>query len=210
MSPAASAAASDPSAASRGRRLEFDPEEALAAALLVFWERGYDGASLTALTEAMGINKPSLYARFGNKEALFLKALDLYEREWLGYTRIALQAETAKGVAEALLFGALKSQADHRWPAGCLSLHSTMPSGGQISSVRSAAMERRIASETALVERFKAAKAAGDLPDPIDPVALARLLWTIAQGLCLQAANGAKAADLRRMAETALAIWPGR
>ena len=121
MTRARSEATPSPSAASRGRRL-FDPDEALAAALQVFWERGYDGASLTVLTAAMGINKPSLYSFFGNKEALFLKALDLYEREWLGYTRLALQSQTAKGVAEALLSGALRSQADRRWPVGCLSL----------------------------------------------------------------------------------------
>ena len=198
------------SVAPRGRPREFDSNEALAAALRVFWVRGYDGASLTELTEAMGISKPSLYSCFGNKEALFLKALDLYEREWLGYTQAALRSRTARGVAKALLSGALRSQADRRSPAGCLSLLSTMASSIEASSVRAEARARRVASETALVERFMTAKADGDLPDHIEPAALARLLWAIAQGLCLQAANGAKLADLRRMAETALLVWPGR
>ena len=72
-------------AAVRGRPREFDVEEALAAALHVFWEKGYEGASLTDLTEAMGITRPSLYAAFGNKEDLFKRALDLYEREKLAY-----------------------------------------------------------------------------------------------------------------------------
>ena len=79
----------------RGRPREFDVEEALAAALRVFWEKGYEGASLTDLTDAMRITRPSLYAAFGNKEALFKRALDLYETEKLAYVRRALDAPTA-------------------------------------------------------------------------------------------------------------------
>src|SRR3546814_14799860 len=84
----------------KGRPREFDVGDALAAALRVFWSKGYEGASLTDLTEAMGITRPSLYAAFGNKEALFRKALDLYEEEKLAYVRGALDAPTAKGRSE--------------------------------------------------------------------------------------------------------------
>src|ERR1700712_2309272 len=71
--------------AARGRPREFCVDEALASALRVFWSKGYEGASLTDLTEAMGITRPSLYSAFGNKESLFRKALDLYEREKMDY-----------------------------------------------------------------------------------------------------------------------------
>src|SRR3546814_11303353 len=71
----------------KGRPREFDVGDALAAALRVFWSKGYEGASLTDLTEAMGITRPSLYAAFGNKEALFRKALDLYEEEKIAYVQ---------------------------------------------------------------------------------------------------------------------------
>ena len=87
-----------------GRPREFDVEEALSAALKVFWRKGYEGASLTDLTEAMGITRPSLYCAFGNKEALFKKALDLYEREKLCFIDGALAAPTAAGYI-ADLFG---------------------------------------------------------------------------------------------------------
>ena len=86
----------------RGRPREFCVDEALSAALRVFWSKGYEGASMTDLTEAMGVTRPSLYAAFGNKEALFRKALDLYEHEKLAYVGAALEAPTARGVAERL------------------------------------------------------------------------------------------------------------
>ena len=78
----------------RGRPREFCLDAALAAALRVFWSKGYGGASLTDLTEAMGVTRPSLYSAFGNKEALFRKALDLYEREKMAFMGAALQAPT--------------------------------------------------------------------------------------------------------------------
>ncbi|MET0272778.1 MAG: helix-turn-helix domain-containing protein, partial [Phenylobacterium sp.] len=83
----------------RGRPREFCVDQALAAALRVFWTKGYEGASMTDLTEAMGVTRPSLYAAFGNKEALFKKALDLYEHDKLAYIGAALEAPTARGVA---------------------------------------------------------------------------------------------------------------
>ena len=85
----------------RGRPREFDADQALTAALRVFWSKGYEGASMTDLTDAMGITRPSLYAAFGNKEALFRKALDLYEREKLCYMGQALEAPTADGSCES-------------------------------------------------------------------------------------------------------------
>src|SRR5205085_3973098 len=94
----------------KGRPREFCVDQALAAALRVFWSKGYEGASLTDLTDAMGITRPSLYAAFGNKEALFRKALDLYESEKLQYTRLALDQPTARAVAEHIMRGALEAQ----------------------------------------------------------------------------------------------------
>src|SRR3982751_2837105 len=93
----------------RGRPREFCVEGALAAALRVFWQKGYEGTSLTDLTEAMGITRPSLYAAFGNKEALFRKTLDLYEREKLNYIGKALAQPTARAVAEVMLRGAVEN-----------------------------------------------------------------------------------------------------
>jgi AcrR family transcriptional regulator len=109
-----------PSPCAKGRPREFCTDTALAAALRVFWSKGYEGTSLADLTEAMGITRPSLYAAFGNKEALFHKALDLYEQEKLEYMRAALEQPTARGVAETILRGALAMQTSPGEPKGCL------------------------------------------------------------------------------------------
>src|SRR5919112_6033196 len=105
---------------STGRPREFEPDEALARALEVFWNQGYEGASLGELTAAMGINRPSLYAAFGNKEALFRKALDRYVNERMTFMRSAIEEPTARAVAERLLRGAVDLLGNPRNPRGCL------------------------------------------------------------------------------------------
>lgn len=192
----------------RGRPREFDPEEALSAALTVFWRRGYEGASMAELTEAMGITKPSLYACFGNKEALFRKALDLYERDKLCYVKTALEAETARGVAERLLRGALATHCGERDPQGCLGVISTVACGVEAESIRSEVLARRASSEAALAQRLERAREEGDLPDHVDPTALATYLTTVLQGLSVKAGGGASRETLSRIVETTLAMWP--
>jgi AcrR family transcriptional regulator len=194
----------------RGRPREFDPDVALAAALQIFWRRGYEGASMTELTEAMGITKPSLYSCFGNKEALFRQALDLYEREKLCYIGRALEAPTARGVAERLLRGALDIQCSETEPQGCLGVISTVTCGIEAESIRNDVIARRASSEAALVERFVRARDEGDLPDAIEPQALACYLTTVIQGMAVRAGAGAPRAGLEQLVETTLAVWPGK
>src|SRR5215471_8626171 len=98
----------------KGRPREFDTEKALDAALQVFWRKGYEGATLPDLTEAMGINRPSLYAAFGSKEELFRKALDRYAEGPAAYIRAALDEPTARAVAERLLSGTIDLLTDRR------------------------------------------------------------------------------------------------
>src|SRR5437763_10008756 len=91
----------------RGRPRAFDLDKALDRALQVFWRKGYEGASLPDLTQAMGINRPSLYAAFGSKEELFRRALDRYAEGPASYVREALNEPTTRAVAERLLGGAV-------------------------------------------------------------------------------------------------------
>lgn len=195
--------------ATRGRPREFDPEEALSAALQVFWTRGYEGASLAELTEAMGITKPSLYACFGNKEALFHKALDLYERDKLCYMRSALDAPTARGVAERLLRGTLDIQTGGNDPRACLGVISMVACTTQADSIKTDVIARRASSDKALIERLERAKAEGDLPVGIEPAALATYLTAVIQGMGVQASGGATREQLAQLVDTTLAMWPG-
>jgi len=193
----------------KGRPREFCVDDALAAALRVFWKHGYEGASMAALTQEMGITKPSLYAAFGNKEALFKKALDLYEREKLAYIQSALEAPSSRAVAERLLLGALEMQSSGCDPKGCMALNATT-CGPEAESIRDEIIQRRASSSAALIARFERARDEGDLPQGIEPKGLARHLSAIMQGLSVQAGSGATCAELRELVDTSLQLWPGK
>lgn len=194
----------------RGRPREFDPDEALAAALRVFWKNGYEAASMTELTEAMGITKPSLYACFGNKEALFRKALDLYEREKLAYVGASLAEPTARKVVQHMLRGALATHCGGNDPQGCLGVIATVVGCAEAASIREHVCSRRASSEAALVERLMRAKAEGDLPESADPKALAGCVTAVLQGLSVKAQGSATRVELEQTVDAFLAMWPSR
>ncbi len=196
--------------ATKGRPREFCVDAALAAALRVFWSKGYEGASMADLTEAMGITKPSLYAAFGNKEALFNKALDLYEREKTDYMRAALDAPTARGVAERLMNGALAMYSCPENPNGCLGVINSVACGAEAECIRDAVVARSATAKRALLDRFARAKVEGDLPADLDPAGLAAFLTAMNQGMAVQAGAGATRAELEKLVETGLKLWPGR
>ncbi len=192
-----------------GRPREFCVDEALAAALKVFWRKGYDGASLTDLTEAMGVTRPSLYCAFGNKEALFRKALDLYEREKLAFVDDALAAPTAYEVAQRLLYGGCDAHTADPDTPGCLGVNSVLSCGGPASdSVRQEILGRRLGVEAKLRERFERAKVDGDLVADCDAGALTLYVLTLGQGVALQAGAGATRDQLRSVVQMALQSWP--
>lgn len=194
----------------KGRPREFCVDAALTAALGVFWSKGYEGASLTDLTKAMGITKPSLYAAFGNKESLFHKALDLYESEKLEYTREALKQPTARAVAEHFLRGAIDAQTSSCDPKGCLGVISVTACAAEAESIKADVLKRRASSQAALVERFAQAKRDGELPDNLTAEGLTSFLYAILQGMAVQAGSGATRAELERVVDTSLMVWPTR
>jgi AcrR family transcriptional regulator len=194
----------------RGRPREFCVDEALAQALRVFWEKGYEGTSLNDLTEAMGITRPSLYAAFGNKDSLFRKALDLYEREKLAYIRQALDQPTARLVAETMLRGSVDNVMSCEQPHGCMGVITSVACGAEAQLVREEVVKRGEAGKQALTERFLRAKDDGDLPPHIDPQGLMRVLIALLQGISVQASQGASREDLDRLVESGLALWPTR
>jgi AcrR family transcriptional regulator len=192
----------------KGRPREFDIDAALDRALKVFWSKGYEGASLPDLTEAMGINRPSVYAAFGNKEALFRKVLERYIEGPVAYVLEALAQPTAREVGERLLGGAIDLLTDPRNPRGCLLVQGALACGEAGEPVRRELVSRRAAGEVAVRHRFERAQADGDLPADSDPADLARYVITVIQGMAVQAAGGASREELRRVAEMALRAWP--
>ena len=194
----------------KGRPREFCTDKALAAALRVFWSKGYEGASMADLTEAMGITKPSLYAAFGNKEALFHKALDLYEAEKLAYIREALEQPTARAVAEHLLRGALEAMTSISEPQGCLGVIHSVACGAEAESIKAEVVARRASAQAALLARFQRARDDGDLRDGVDPEGLTQYLYALFQGMAVQAGSGATRAELETLIETGMALWPSR
>lgn len=192
----------------RGRPREFDAEKALDAALLLFWRHGYEGTSLSALTEAMGINMPSLYAAFGNKETLFKKALQRYLQGPASYLPNALKEPTSRRVVERLFTGALDMVMDPHHPDGCLLVQGALASGPEADPIRSELKLKRAAAEAAVRRRFEFAVQHGDLPDDVDPARLARFVITIIWGLSVQAAGGATRAQMKEVTELALQRWP--
>jgi AcrR family transcriptional regulator len=191
-----------------GRPRAFDADKALDRALAIFWRDGYEGASLPALTKAMGINRPSLYAAFGNKEALFRKAVERYERGPARYTYKALKKPTAREVVEALLDGIVALLTKPRNPGGCLMVQGALACGENGSRVREDLALRRAAGVAAMRRRFQRAIDEGDLPATADASGLARFVATVMHGLAVQTASGASRKELLRVTEMFLRMWP--
>jgi len=191
-----------------GRHREFQLEEALDAALRVFWRKGYEGTSYADLTEATGLERPSLYAAFGNKEALFRRALARYDEQYLGYLPEALQKPTSREVAAHLVHKAVELNTRYPDHTGCLGINGVLAGSDDAEPVRQALVEFRVAGQDRLRERFERAQAEGDLPETAKPDALAAFVMTVTQGIAVQAKAGLSRAMLEAVAEQALATWP--
>ena len=192
-----------------GRPRAFDRDKALDQALHVFWANGYEGTSIADLTEAMGINPPSLYAAFGNKEKLFREALDRYEGLRDRIMEEAFAAPTAREAMTRLLQGTADRLSDKDKPRGCLMVQGALSCSEECEAVKRDLAARRAGGEVLIRERLKRAKREGDLPADADPVALARFVSTVLQGMAVQAAGGATRKELRAIADMALKVWPG-
>lgn len=176
--------------------------------MVVFWEHGYEGASLTDLTDAMGITRTSMYAAFGNKEALFRAALQRYIEGPGGYLVRALEEPTALRVAQAFLLGSVSTTTGPDTPQGCLVVQGSLAAGDAGRAAREALIECREDTWSRLRERFTEAVDGGDLPAGSDPGVLARYVMAVANGIAVQAAGGTGAVELQRVAEAAMRNWP--
>jgi AcrR family transcriptional regulator len=191
-----------------GRPRAFSEAAALDAAMRVFWERSYEGTSLDDLTQAMGINRSSLYATFGDKETLFHKVVASYADGPVSYLSQALQQPTARAVIESLLRGTAQALGDPSHPRSCLLLQGGLTCGAGAENVKQAMIDRRKHGQAQIQKRLQRAKAEGDLPADVDPKDLARYVSIVMNGLGVQAVNGATPAEMTRAVELALRCLP--
>lgn len=193
-----------------GRHREFDVDKALDAALCVFWRKGYEGASYADLTEATGVERPALYSAFGNKEALFGRALERYYERYLDYIPDALKLPTSREVAAHMLYSAIDLNTRYPSHTGCFNVNGLLAGSDASEPVRKMLIDVRAAGEAQFRERFERAKAEGELPETARPEALAAFLMAVLHGMAVQAKAGFSRETLELVAEQALSTWPSR
>ena len=194
--------------AERGRPRSFDRDAALRWAMEVFWVKGYEGASISDLTGAMGIGSPSLYAAFGSKEALFRKAIDLYGRiEGPEIWDVVENAPDARAAVAGFLTATAHSFSRPGKPRGCMVVLSQLNATEASASVCAALRENRAQGQSGLEARLRRAVDDGELPPSVDVAALAAFYLTVQQGMSIQARDGASEDKLLSVAKGAMAAW---
>ena len=191
-----------------GRPRAFDPDRALDAALKVFWERGYESASLADLTKAMGINKPSLYGTFGDKATLFRKVVDRYVQAQAVLWDKVSHESSARGVVAGILNAVANSLTSGESPQGCLLVQSALSCSRETECIKKELAAKRAESDSLLRERFVRAQAEGELAPDVDVAALARYFSTILRGMSVEASAGATRQDLQNVIDLAMKAWP--
>jgi AcrR family transcriptional regulator len=187
-----------------GRPISFDKNAALEAAMLLFWERGYEGTSMADLTQAMGLNPSSIYAAFGDKQALFELAVKRYVEMRAQYAGKALEEPTLEKVVRALFDNTVAFLTTPGHPPTCMTLAGAVGCSLDASPARDLMTEIRKQNQFALRQRLLKARKSGELSKDIDVDDYTRYLSTIIAGLSIQAANGSTKAELNRTAQMAL------
>jgi AcrR family transcriptional regulator len=207
MKRSASPGVASPAPKPRGRPRSFDRDAALDAAMEVFWEKGFEAASISDLTKAMGLNPPSLYSAFGDKEGLFLEAVERYSegnQESCPYCEEA----TARGAIEKLLTYSAHELTASSHPRGCLMMMASTTAANSSEALRKLIARKRAGALEGMRERIKRGLKEGDVPAGTDAVALADFYFTILSGMALQAREGATRKSLLATVARSMTLFP--
>ena len=195
----------------RGRPRQFDTEQALLQAMKLFWQQGYQGTSLDDLSKIMGVTKPSVYAAFGDKEQLFLKAFDCYSQLYGGRVRQAVAAQTdAYQAVKAYLDTIADILSDIDNPAGCLWVNSTSECHHLSKAIERKIIEHKANSEAVLYDRLRQAQIEGQIPIEEDIQALARFFSSVGNAMAVIAKVHSDPIRIRQMIEIAMRTLPVR
>jgi AcrR family transcriptional regulator len=187
-----------------GRPINFDKDAALEAAMLLFWERGFEGTSMADLIQAMGLNPSSIYAAFGDKHALFSLAVKRYMETRAQYATKALEQPTLEKVVRALFDNTVAFLTTPGHPPTCMTLAGAVGCSVEATPARDITTEIRKQNEVAMRERFLQARKSGELSKDVNVDDYTRYLSSILAGLSIQAANGSTKTELKRTSQMAL------
>ena len=196
-----------PSRRPRGRPREFDREQALERAMQVFWEKGFESTSISDLTEAIGINPPSLYAAFGDKERLFLAALERYLAMRSDSCPYESEPTAAEATRKLLTYMAQDLSASGH-PKGCLMVMSIATSSNASPALHQALARNSAQSRARMKARFEQAIREGELPADTDAGELVDFYFAVLAGMSLRAKAGTTRKSLMAIVETAMRAWP--
>lgn len=190
------------------RPREFDEDEVLKASLRLFWEKGYEGTSLSDLMAATGLTKSSLYKAFGSKEALFWRVVERYQRDFLDFRHAALAEPTPRRIAARLLDGITELHSGRVNPVGCLELNTALAGSDDAELIRQELIRGRELFRLRLRDRFEETMAMAPLPPGMTSDDAASFIISLIQGLAVQAKGGASQETARRVVHAALLSWP--
>jgi AcrR family transcriptional regulator len=187
------------------RPRSFNPDEALDLARDVFWRKGFQSTSLDDITAATGLAKPSLYAAFGDKNALFLKVLDRYHKRIIANAeRVLSEGPSARDAIERWLTGFVPFCSGVRGSRGCLSINTGADGASEQSEVRKRVERFNRKLEELLRNRLRAGRA--QFSDGFDPDSAAHTIMAIYLGLMVMAKDAPDAARVRATLNQAMKL----
>jgi AcrR family transcriptional regulator len=192
----------------RGRQATFSRKEALEIALNLFWRHGYEGVSIAALTQSIGIAAPSLYHAFGSKEDLYREVIRSYQGMGLSASQIAECSSSFEATRRVLEFG-IASVTRSKRPSGCMVSSGLLMVSSEYAELACDIRKERAKLRVALQKRIEKDIRTGAMDSSVDAAGLARFYATILQGISVQAIDGATPSELTAVMEVALRSWPG-
>ena len=189
------------------RSKEFDAERALASAMNVFWRLGYENTSLDALMREMGVARQSLYDTFGDKRALYLKAMAFYRKQTNSSLRQLLEsAPTVKAGFTRILFG-LAAESREQHARGCLLLSANMERAVDDEEIARFLENNQAEVESIFAAALRQGQRGGELRGELDAGALAKFFVVTIQGMRAMARLKSHRRALRQVAKIALAVF---